>query len=101
MAEYINKEDAIDALMAVVEDNRDDQFGGEIIHYTGVKAMLECLPAADVVERKRGKWIHQNPPDDWVMSLYVCDQCGHLEEGEPNYCPCCGAYMRGNMEEEP
>ena len=44
---------------------------------------------------RTGKWIYHRPPDDWVMSLYTCDQCGHVEEGKPNFCPNCGADMRG------
>jgi hypothetical protein len=48
---------------------------------------------AEQPERKRGKWIYHRPPDDWVMSLYTYDQCGHVEDGKPNFCPNCGCRM--------
>ena len=46
-------------------------------------------------EPKQGEWIYHRPPDDWVMSLYSCSECDHIEEGKPNFCPNCGADMRG------
>lgn len=49
----------------------------------------------DVQLVKHGRWIFNKPPDDWIMSLYTCDQCGHVEDGKPNYCPNCGAKMDG------
>ena len=56
---------------------------------------IEDIPSADVQPVKHGKWVFNKPPDDWIMSLYTCDQCGHLEEGKPNYCSHCGAKMDG------
>lgn len=53
------------------------------------------LPSAD---RPKGKWIYKKPPDDWVLSLHKCDQCGHIEVGKPNFCPNCGADMRGEQD---
>ena len=49
----------------------------------------------DVQPVKHGRWVFNKPPDDWIMSLYACDQCGHVEEGKPNYCPNCGSKMDG------
>ena len=56
---------------------------------------------ADVVERKRGKWIK----DCNVAFFWKCSECGAYifwrkeeyllrNEDEPNYCPNCGADMR-------
>ena len=49
---------------------------------------------SDMEKRKNGRWIYKKPPDDWFMSLYMCDQCHYWNEGQPNFCPNCGAYMR-------
>lgn len=52
-------------------------------------------------ERKKGKWISTD--DGWDGVYFVCSVCGcpwTLIEGSPedngmNYCPNCGADMRG------
>lgn len=48
---------------------------------------------ADVVERKHGKW-------NWVSFNIECSECGampNFDSTEPlyNFCPNCGADMRG------
>ena len=43
------------------------------------------IPAADVVEVKRGRWI-------WKDHYLVCSECGK-ENDRTNYCPNCGAKM--------
>ena len=58
------------------------------------KCPLTGVPE-DVRPVEHGRWVFNKPPDDWIMSLYTCNQCGHLEEGKPNYCPNCGAKMDG------
>ena len=63
------------------------------IRYKMFENAIEDAPTIKP-ERKRGKWTYRRPPDDWVMSLYTCDQCGHVEEGKPNFCPNCGAMMK-------
>ena len=63
------------------------------------KEMLEGLPPAQPM-RKKGKWV----PDDAVFwgIPYHCDQCGERTMntlmGKPrwNFCPMCGADMRGD-----
>lgn len=59
---------------------------------------IESIPAADVQPVVRGKWTS-------VFDIgIVCNQCGYdIEEhgydvrtdGEPNFCPNCGADLRG------
>lgn len=53
---------------------------------------IRNTPTADVVERKRGKWVKL---DD---NSFHCQLCGHtfiIIQGESfmNYCPSCGADM--------
>ena len=85
MVEYIKREDALEAM--------EWKWAGKAA-FDAVKA----IPPADVVERKRGKWIN-----------YKCSECGEPipiskvilrgkvmweKDQKPNFCPNCGAQMR-------
>lgn len=69
----------------------------------GVNFVLEkidSLPTADVAEVKHGEWIEQ---EDMGDVYYTCSQCRNdwttiddtPQENFMNYCPNCGADMRG------
>ena len=50
-------------------------------------------------EVKRGKWIEHAEEDvrlDYLDVFYECSVCGRSCMGKLNYCPNCGADMRGN-----
>ena len=52
--------------------------------------------AADVIEklskeRKKGKW-ELNAPDDFIV---YCSECMMPQDSPCNFCPSCGADMRG------
>ena len=63
---------------------------------------------ADVKPVVRGEWIGYGDgyADGYmVYDEWECDQCGYIEEndGEPpwyNFCPNCGADMRGERHED-
>ena len=55
MDDLIQRAEAIDEVMQMVERHRHEIFRGELLHYTGVKAMLEALPAVDAVPVVRCK----------------------------------------------
>lgn len=56
---------------------------------------LKRLPSADVVQVAHSEWIYH-------MSFGVCKKCGYEYEWKgtdaKNYCPRCGAKMRGEQE---
>lgn len=53
-------------------------------------AFLEKQPTIE--ERKRGKWIKDG-------NKWMCDKCGELVyDDDHNFCPNCGAYMRGEED---
>lgn len=58
------------------------------VHYEDLKN----LPTAYVVEHKRGEWIIQD-------GNVVCSECFEPNL-ETNYCPNCGADMRGDINEQ-
>ena len=57
---------------------------------------LKELPSADAVERKRGKWIDLGK--DRIIR-WQCSECGRKDTHIYNYCPDCGAEMRGEANE--
>lgn len=50
---------------------------------------IESLPAVDAVPVVHGRWI------DGMK----CSACGQIDLAKPNYCPNCGAMMRGKSDE--
>ena len=95
MAEYINIDDQI-----VVTDTRGRERETTVRHIFEMNKGV--YTAADVVERKRGKWIDRDDVH-YGWNTWQCSVCGDefiLEEGTPdvngyNFCPNCGADMRG------
>ena len=68
----------------------------EYYHHThmsqhiALKDALDKVPSAET--QRKGKWIVLPPTDPWI---YACDQCGKLSDDDANYCPDCGAEMKG------
>lgn len=56
-------------------------------------ARIQCVPAADVVEKKHGKW-ERNIVQGLLLS-YSCSECKeHLPyKYNTDFCPSCGAKM--------
>ena len=96
MNDYISRHDVTDN---IVELWADKTFGNPAL-----SEIMECIkkvPAADVAEVKRGKWIwieHILQPDD--IGGYLCSNCRtgtwDIDTNRWSYCPFCGAKM---MEE--
>ena len=82
MTDYIERKDAINAL-AISQD-----FSG--INAEKLNNLLSNIPSADVVERKRGEWVYE------FGKGAHCSICGKGCVWNFNYCPNCGADMRGN-----
>lgn len=94
MAEYIEREAAIDAIMKVYV--RTAGYKARERVFEAEKA-VHRLPAADVAPVVHGRWIEQEKYTFGVM--YDCSICGNriLDNGHSwNYCPNCGARMDGD-----
>lgn len=62
---------------------------------------LRLIPTADVVERKKGEWLEIKTA---VLDRYQCSACGVKPLWQAvrlswNFCPYCGADMRGEKDE--
>ena len=90
MSDYIKREDAIKAI-----EEMPNCYNGFSDTYDKAQIIgeLEEIPSADVIERKRAEW-------HWIGFNIVCTNCGYepwfeSAEEKPNFCPNCGADMRG------
>lgn len=59
---------------------------------------IDDLPAADVREVVRAKWIDNGPDGVCSKCGFTCDDFYYL--GEANFCPNCGADMRPKPPKE-
>ena len=100
MAEYISREDALEILHKVryecVYNRQNVMYDGKVDTYKALVARFKAMPAADVVERKRGKWITEDgKPLPYGVCFSVCSECGHSSPASGfSFCPNCGADMR-------
>lgn len=89
MADLISKYAAIMAL--AFSDDTGDMTCGQMAKVLDV---IKAVPTIDPV--KHGKWIEYPIAD----GMNQCSVCGVLRFGDSNYCPNCGADMRGEQKEE-
>ena len=111
MSDLISRQAAIDELMEMIEQHENDQFNGRLLHWTGIKAMLEGLPSVEPhydldgyssrlwkaayergkaeAERKKGKWLpHEDEYGDHCGDK--CSVCGEwyvMPDGKSKFCP--------------
>lgn len=100
MAEYIDRERAIEQFYPVDKEN-DGSDGATVIYTSGkyssedIESILSDIPAADVAQVRHGRWECGKP----------CPICGEdrfkgldadiWADWEPPNCPNCGAKMDG------
>ena len=102
MSEYIKREDAYRTLSDYYHHSTDNQ-------HMALREALDRVPAADVVERKVGKWCADYdyaeydfdgstplPEPRKFQDGWQCSLCGGYSPSETNYCPNCGAQMQGD-----
>ena len=66
-------------------------------------ADVDKAPTVDAVPVRHGKWVHR--PGSWFHNDYQCSECGNYLDfnglnagrGNANFCPNCGADMRGEQ----
>ena len=88
--EYIDRDQAI-KLAIYGADEWDGGYNRERDNI--IMKAIKRIPSADVVEVKHGEWRMVKYPLTECTSCYIVRNCEH-EKGW-NYCPNCGADMRG------
>ena len=82
--DLIRRSDAIDAVM-----NTEPVFAVDSLEpYQKTKDVVEALEAIPTIEPKRGEWID-------FKNGWKCSACGKWNNEMSNFCPNCGADMRG------
>ena len=83
MTEYIERTDAMNAVL-VGDVDKD-------FPCMDIAARLHDIPAADVRPVVRGKWIK-------IKYRSICRDCRFRGFASWNFCPNCGADMRGDQD---
>ena len=84
MAEYIEREYAVDAVLDVYCDTPSIDLSCEKF-----EAAIRKIQAADVAPVRHGRWLHRK------NGVAYCSECKiDTVEDETNYCPNCGATMK-------
>ena len=103
MSEYIER----DKLIAFLDANHDEN-DWMVNQYNAdwICSWIDSQPTADVVEVKHGRWETDKEDIEWGNALKrkYCANCKkrpHFDKEErkfilTNYCPNCGAKMRGD-----
>ena len=95
----------IEALPIVTEDKKISLYGA----VADVTVMISAMPTVDAVEVVHGRWlkaqVEAGDPFDgnscYLFDVFQCSECdAHFDVSEAmNYCPNCGADMRGTEHE--
>ena len=62
---------------------------------TAIEAIMENEPVVE--ERNKGEWIVNDKPDEFAD--FICPFCNRGWHWETNFCPDCGADLRGDKNE--
>ena len=100
MSEYIERETLLKHAIAL---NNPHELGENVVPVSDI----EVAPAADVARVVHGRWIllGKNEHDYETSVEEKCSLCGRYvyrydTELQDNYCPNCGADMRGSERKE-
>lgn len=109
MADYIDRQKAIDAILEGRADTslRDGNFSADFAEgwdegLCDAANIIFHRTSADVREVKRGRWERDK------FGTFICSCCGNGYKEQPTlmgrpmyeWCPVCGADMRGEDDEE-
>lgn len=94
MDDLISRQAAIDAADVIIA--RDESGNNDVVKALRAwKAYIKALPSAQP-ERIRGRWIEKLH----VHGVAYCSLCDYeLHTNDTNFCPNCGADMRGEHDE--
>ena len=86
----MDKEKQIDEMARIIDDNH-----GFIV--SSVET-AKVLYNAGYRKQREGEWIYVQERVDMDIEPYICSYCKGYAEFESNYCPSCGAKMKGGAK---
>ena len=104
VSDLISRQAAIDAVEKLYLPQTKGETAAEEINRVAWRCALNCaeemighLPSAQP-ERKKGKWIGKPLAGYCTVRCSVCNDAFIENSGKWNFCPNCGARMRGEDE---
>lgn len=110
MNDYISRQAVLDLIYELQnfyenEGNESEDFNSKMMYVGSINALtamedgLSDIPSADVRPVVYGEWEMTKQPGVYACSICGCYGTRH-EAIEYNFCPNCGAYMRGENEKQ-
>lgn len=96
MAELIERQAAIDAVMAVYVRTAGYKARERVLE---TREAIQKLPAADVAPVVHGRWVTHYRSGTTVAEGYVSTCCDMWNNRKSDYCPNCGTKMDGGTED--
>ena len=93
MAEYIDREAVVDAVIGIYYDTPEINLTEEKF-----EAAINGIQAADVAPVRHGEWEIVVGSNGKEYMVCTCCRVSQDLTGVFTYCPNCGAYMRGEEE---
>lgn len=89
MDDLISRRAAIDAVRQFYDEFSDNE--------KSIEEIIAELPSA----QRKGKWIFgvDEETGERDLKAWTCSLCGGKYPWQPNYCPNCGADMKGEEDE--
>ena len=100
VGDMISRQAAISELMEWVDEHKDNSFGGCLFHWTGIKAMLECLPSAqpEIVRCKDCKHVFRYRSEESAKKFGQIYECRRGVLNLPKLNDFCSKAERRNDE---
>lgn len=107
MNEYISREDVLKKAKSSILVPTDNEWDcGYNTAMAEMQGFIKQLPAADVQPVKYRRWIgiyewakmHDSRPSGMCIYFW-CSECQTAQEKKSNFCPNCGARMRGTSND--
>jgi hypothetical protein len=92
MSDYISRDSVINRVLELAKEPSIQKCPDTVNGLLGAYNILYEFPSADVRENIKGEWIEKEEHGTfWV----VCNKCNKQHAFSTNFCPNCGADMRG------
>ena len=96
---YIDADELISALNETIEKHQNsDMFTRTVRAAKNMITIIKQMPSADVVEVKHGEWIDEEIDCNGIFVITYCSECKEQCDYRTDFCPNCGADMRGETE---